>query len=196
MRKVAVALGLLAGSYASGAMAQTAVGLSLTAPEVCALGSVVATASGTGTLGGTTVTFAGNSNVGTATALLADAAGVVLTWADSPTVPVQCNNASGVTVKLKSANQGLKIAATPTVAPIGTFAPFTLPYIADVTWFTASDTTELDSDKQAAGTDITVLSTTAAIHGDFVLTVNLDDQTAPLVEGTYTDTLTITITAL
>lgn len=100
-----------------------------------------------------------------------------------------CNNANGV-ISLETTSGGLDIATD--VATTGDFAPQNLPYTAVATWDTETATLTTTGDGGAAAVSASD-GTANAINAPISVEVTLASQSNPVVAGSYSDTLTVTL---
>lgn len=134
----------------------------------------------------TAVSF-GASEINADTALLTDGTTSTQTIAD-----VYCNF-GGTTLTVSSPAAGMTNTSAPTILS-GDFAgdnatPGTsiLPYTAKAQWESTSATYDSDSGSNAT------ITVSGANRADLSIIVTMDDQKDPLLAGTYTDTVTVTI---
>ena len=110
-------------------------------------------------------------------------------------------NAAGATVTVASANGGLTVNNGALVTVDGDFDQ-RVNYGVEMSWgattFTNVTTLETDGDIATPAADGDTFTTTGSsqpVNGDMTLVLTTDDPATdfPLVEGTYTDTITVTI---
>ncbi|MBI1404076.1 MAG: hypothetical protein GC147_12810 [Porphyrobacter sp.] len=188
---VAVAMSATAAHAADTAQAQF--NLSAEAPDTCYILSITAnTVPADATFTGPQASGAsvsGELNFGTVLADPTTAKAVASTTDLS--INAYCNYATH-SVKMSSANGGL--VTDNTSASVGTFHR-RISYTADLTWngladqlvATADKTTRTATPLESDGENLAL-----AVNGTANLVINTDADTVPLLQGAYSDTLTIT----